>query len=49
MKNKFTTTLDKSVIAKIKIQAVKENRSVGDIIDELLIEYLNNKGVEYEK
>lgn len=40
MKAKFNTTLNKDVIRKIKIQALNENRSVGEIIEELLLEYL---------
>lgn len=40
MKRKFTTTIDEKVLEEIKIQAVKEKRSVADIIEELFISYL---------
>ena len=40
MKKKITITLNEENIEAIKIQAVKEHRSVGDIIDVLVSEYL---------
>lgn len=40
MKYKFTTTLDKDLVDQLKIQAIKENRSVANIIEELVRNYL---------
>lgn len=42
-KIKFTTTINQQLLEKIKIQAIKEHRSVSQIIEELLLEYLKNK------
>jgi hypothetical protein len=41
MKQKITLTLDAKLIEEIKIQAVREKRSVGEITEEMLKEYLN--------
>jgi len=43
MKKKFTTTIDESLLKAIKIQAIKEGRSVSDIIEDLLRKYLDKK------
>lgn len=43
MKKKITITLEEKNIESIKIQAVKEHRSVGDIIDSLVTEYLKKQ------
>lgn len=40
-KVKFTTTIDSVLLQEIKIQAIKENRSVSDILEELLKDYLS--------
>ena len=40
MKAKFTTTINKELLSKIKIQAVKENRNVNEIIEAQLEKYL---------
>lgn len=40
MKKKFTTTLDEDIIIKIKIQALKEHRTVSDLLEKLLKDYL---------
>lgn len=40
-KVKFTTTLEENVIERIKIQAIKEKRSVSDILEELISNYLD--------
>ena len=48
-KVKFTTTIDSVLLQEIKIQAIKENRSVSDILEELLKDYLskiNNSEVD---
>lgn len=42
-KSKFTTTLNSELLQKIKIQAIKENRSVSDILEELISAYLKEK------
>ena len=43
MKKKFTTTIDEDLLKAIKIQAIKEGRSVSDIIEDLLRQYLDKK------
>ena len=40
MRKKFTTALDDELVARAKIQAIKEKRSVADILEELLSKYL---------
>lgn len=40
-KVKFTTTLEEQIIEKIKIQAIKEKRSVSDILEQLISDYLD--------
>lgn len=42
MKKKFTTTLDESLIKQMKIQAIKENISVSELIKKSFEKYLNN-------
>ncbi len=42
-KKKFTTTVDELLLEKIKIQAIKEKRSVSDLLDEMIKEYLAKK------
>ena len=39
-KVKFTTTVDVELLEKIKIQSIKEKRSVSEILEELITEYL---------
>lgn len=39
-KQKFTTTIDAELLEKIKIQAIKEKRSVSDLLEELIKKYL---------
>lgn len=41
MKHKFTTNLDEDLIARLKIQAVKERRSAANIIGEVIAKYLD--------
>ena len=41
MRRKFTTTLDDEILKKAKIQAIKEGRSVAEILEELLSGYLD--------
>lgn len=40
MKKKFTTTLDDELIKKVKIKAIEENKSVAELIEKLLKDYL---------
>ncbi len=40
-KKKITITLDSENVDKIKIQSIKEHRSVGEIINALVTEYLS--------
>jgi hypothetical protein len=41
----FTTRLDPYLLQKLKMQAIKENCTVSDIINELVRQYLRSKGV----
>ncbi len=40
MKKKFTTTLDDELIKQIKIKAIKQGKSVAELIEQLLKKYL---------
>ena len=42
-KQKFTTTLDSKLLEEIKIQAIKEKRSVSEILEEIIKIYLSQK------
>lgn len=39
-KQKFTTTIDETLLEKIKIKSIREKRSVSEILEELITEYL---------
>ncbi len=39
-KQKFTTTIDIELLKQIKKRAIDENRSVSDLLEELIKEYL---------
>ena len=39
-KQKFTTTIDETLLEKIKIKSIREKRSVSKILEELITEYL---------
>lgn len=41
-KHKFTTTIDSEVLEEIKIQAIREKRSVSDILEEVIKKYLDD-------
>lgn len=41
-KKKFTTTVDEELLEQIKIQAIKERRSVSDLLEELIQKYLDS-------
>ena len=41
MKDRFTLRLEKELLTDIKVRAVKEGRNVNEIIEELLLTYLN--------
>lgn len=45
-KVKFTTSIDPEVLKRIKIQAIKEGRSVASILESLIIKYLESKAAE---
>ena len=42
MKYKFTTSLNKDLVDELKIQAIKEHRSVSSILEQLITDYLND-------
>ena len=39
-KARFTLRLEEELIKRIKIQAIKEDRNVNDIVEELIKDYL---------
>ncbi len=45
-KIKFTTTISENLLKEIKIQAIQESKSVSEILEYLISQYLkeNNKG-----
>lgn len=43
MKYKLTLTIDEKLVEEIKIQAVREKRTVGEITEELYREYLDRQ------
>lgn len=43
MKVKFTTNINEKILKEIKMEAIKENRNVNEIIEELLKKYLEGK------
>ena len=42
MKYKFTASLNKDLVDELKIQAIKEHRSVSSILEQLITDYLND-------
>lgn len=45
-KQKFTTTIDTKLLEKIKIQAIKEKRSVSDLLEEIIKKYLEKNAAD---
>lgn len=45
-KQKFTTTINSELLEKIKIQAIKEKRSVSDLLEGLIAKYLEETAAE---
>ena len=43
MRKKLTTYIEEDLIKRIKIKAIEEGKSVADILNELLEEYLNKR------
>ena len=43
MRKKLTTYIEEDLIKRDKIKAIEEGRSVADILNELLEEYLDNR------
>ena len=43
MKYKLTLTIDEDLVEEIKIQAVREKRTVGEITEQLYREYLDRQ------
>lgn len=41
-KQKFTTTVDSELLERVKIQAIKEKRSVSDLLEMLIRKYLES-------
>lgn len=42
MKYKFTASLNKELVDELKIQAIKDHRSVSSILEQLITDYLND-------
>lgn len=42
-KSKFTTMIEIELLDRIKIQAIKEKRTVSDILNDLIKDYLKEK------
>lgn len=45
-KKKFTTTLEEDLLEQIKIQAIREKRSVAELLEELIRDYLDKTSKE---
>ena len=45
-KQKFTTTIDAELLEEIKIQAIREKRSVSDMLEEMIRKYLEDIKIE---
>ena len=45
-KQKFTTTIDSELLKKIKIQSIKEKRSVSNLLEEFITKYLEEIAAE---
>lgn len=45
-KQKFTTTIDSELLEKIKIRAIKEKRSVSDLLEGLIKKYLKENAAD---
>ena len=43
MRKKLTTYIEEDLIKRIKIKAIEERKSVADILNELIEEYLNKR------
>ena len=43
MRKKLTTYIEEELIKRIKIKAIEEGKSVADILNELLEEYLDKR------
>ncbi len=43
MRKKLTTYIEEDLIKRIKIKAIEEGKSVADILNELLEEYLDKR------
>jgi len=49
MKYKLTLTIDEKLVEEIKIQAVREHRTVGDITEGLYRKYLDQQKKENKR
>ncbi|MBN2837193.1 MAG: hypothetical protein JXM74_00380 [Fusobacteriaceae bacterium] len=47
MKKKFTTTINENVLKELKIQAIKEDLSVSELIEKMFEIYIDNIPVSY--
>ena len=45
-KHSYTTYIDSELLKQIKIQAIKEKRSVSDLLEELIKKYLEGKAAD---
>ena len=44
MKVKFTTTIDSEILKQIKIEAIQTNKSVSQILEQLIKDFLSKQG-----
>lgn len=49
MKKKFTTTIDEKILKELKIQAIKEDLSVSELIEKMFEQYIETIPVPYYK
>lgn len=45
-KKKFTTTLEEDLLEQIKIRAIREKRSVAELLEELIRDHLDKSSKE---
>lgn len=43
MKKKFTTTIDEEILKRAKIKAIEEGVSVAELIEKLLLQYMDSE------
>lgn len=49
MKKKFTTTIDEKILKELKIQAIKEDLSVSELIEKMFELYIDDIPIPFYK